>query len=199
MAEITAVILAAGLGLRMGPRGEMTPKGLIEMGGQGLVPQSVETLRRWGAERIAVVTGHLAEQYQAAFAGTDVQLIHNPAYDSTGSLKTLLTALEQIDGVTSVAPLDGDVGRYRLACGAEADPRKEVFRLAVSRDWVLLELAERKASLEDVFVRLTNRDEDVDSEDVDSEDVDSDDVESQDVTDASAEGDSVASDEEVTS
>lgn len=98
MAEITAVILAAGLGMRMGPRGRMMPKGLIEMGGTGLVPQSVATLRRWGAARIAVVTGHLAEQYQEAFAGTDVQLIHNPAYDHTGSLRTLIQAMGVLDG-----------------------------------------------------------------------------------------------------
>lgn len=98
MPEITAVVLAAGLGMRMGPRGRMTPKGLIEMGGRGLVPQSVETLRRWGATRIAIVTGHLADHYQAAFAGTDVQLIHNPAYDHTGSLRTLIRAMEVLEG-----------------------------------------------------------------------------------------------------
>ncbi|MEA2692217.1 MAG: gliding motility-associated transport system ATP-binding protein [Acidobacteriota bacterium] len=38
------------------------------------------------------------------------------------------------------------------------DIREEVFRAAVERSWVLLELAAQKASLEDIFVRLTTRD-----------------------------------------
>jgi hypothetical protein len=42
-----------------------------------------------------------------------------------------------------------------LAASADADPRAEIFRLAVARGWTLVELAQSKASLEDVFVRLT--------------------------------------------
>jgi hypothetical protein len=38
------------------------------------------------------------------------------------------------------------------------DIREAVFRAAVERSWVLLELAAQKASLEDVFVRLTTHD-----------------------------------------
>ena len=40
-----------------------------------------------------------------------------------------------------------------------ADPRAAVFQLAVERGWTLLGLAAEKASLEDIFVRLTTRDE----------------------------------------
>ena len=39
------------------------------------------------------------------------------------------------------------------------DPREAVFRLAVERGWVLLELAAERGSLEDIFVRLTTRDD----------------------------------------
>lgn len=106
MVGITAVIVAAGLGVRMGPRGELTPKGLIEVGGAGLVPQSVDTLRRWGAERIVIVTGHLSQMYEAAFAGSDVTLIHNPDYDRTGSLKTLATALKTVSGPIMILESD---------------------------------------------------------------------------------------------
>ena len=98
MSKITALILAAGLGVRMGPRGTLTPKGLIEMGGVGLVPQSVDSLRRWGVDRIVIVTGHLAEQYESTFAGHDVELIHNSDYQTTGSLLTLSKGLDVIEG-----------------------------------------------------------------------------------------------------
>lgn len=39
-----------------------------------------------------------------------------------------------------------------------------VFRAAVERGWVLLELVEKKASLEDIFVRLTTSDVVADTE-----------------------------------
>jgi len=106
MAEITAIILAAGQGVRMGPRGKLTPKGLIEVGGTPLVPQSVETLQRAGIGQICIVTGHLSDQYEAAFAGHDVRLIHNPNYATLGSLHTLLVALDQISGPVVIVESD---------------------------------------------------------------------------------------------
>ncbi len=41
----------------------------------------------------------------------------------------------------------------------DADPREEIFRLAVARGWVLRELSREACPLEDVFVRLTRHDE----------------------------------------
>ncbi len=52
-------------------------------------------------------------------------------------------------------------GRYVLEHGAQSDPREAIFRLAVEKGWVLLELTPQQASLEDVFVRLTTREEPV--------------------------------------
>jgi hypothetical protein len=43
----------------------------------------------------------------------------------------------------------------------DADPREAVFRLAVEKGWVLLGLSAERATLEDVFVRLTTREETV--------------------------------------
>jgi ABC-2 type transport system ATP-binding protein len=66
--------------------------------------------------------------------------------------------LVSLDGVAKVHPDRSVEGRYRLECEEGRDLREEVFRAAVDRGWVLLELAERKVTLEDVFVRLTTRD-----------------------------------------
>ena len=76
--------------------------------------------------------------------------------DPDGSVE----ALEALPGVVGVRPASGpgEVGRWTLEGERDADLRESVFRLAVAHDWVLLELAEEKASLEDIFVRLTTRD-----------------------------------------
>ena len=64
-----------------------------------------------------------------------------------------LVALESLSGVLGVsAPGDG---RFCLECDGEGEPQESIFRLAVENDWPILEMSPGKASLEDVFVRLT--------------------------------------------
>jgi ABC-2 type transport system ATP-binding protein len=66
-------------------------------------------------------------------------------------------ALTALPGVVAVQ----QVRRRRLPARARrrADPREAVFRLAVERGWVLLGLTPQRATLEDVFVRLTTRED----------------------------------------
>lgn len=45
---------------------------------------------------------------------------------------------------------------FLLRVEAGSDPREEIFRLAVSRNWKLRELARKRATLEDVFVEITH-------------------------------------------
>ncbi len=49
-------------------------------------------------------------------------------------------------------------GSWIVEASHGADPREDLFRAAVAQGWVLLELATERASLEDIFVRLTTRD-----------------------------------------
>ena len=67
-------------------------------------------------------------------------------------------ALAAVAGVAAVRQ-GGDPASFLLDCAAGADPREEVFQAAVAGGWVLLELARQRASLEDIFVRLTTGDE----------------------------------------
>ena len=45
---------------------------------------------------------------------------------------------------------------FLLKAEAGTDPRAEIFRLAVDRQWSLRELSRRRATLEDVFVEITH-------------------------------------------
>jgi ABC-2 type transport system ATP-binding protein len=73
---------------------------------------------------------------------------------ANGGGKDALIALPGVAAVTD----EGD-GRFLVEHTPESDPREDVFRLAVDRGWVLTTMAQARASLEDVFVRLTTRDE----------------------------------------
>jgi ABC-2 type transport system ATP-binding protein len=63
-----------------------------------------------------------------------------------------------VPGAPEIAPETASESAFSVECARGADPREAIFRTAVERGWVLLELHAAKASLEDVFVRLTTRD-----------------------------------------
>lgn len=95
-----ALILAAGRGVRMGPRGKSIPKGFIEVGGTSLIARSLELLSRAGIRQVTIVTGHLAETYDAlpAVPDLDVATLHNPLYAEKGSFESLRVGLGAMRG-----------------------------------------------------------------------------------------------------
>ncbi|MDX2436760.1 MAG: ATP-binding cassette domain-containing protein [Acidobacteriota bacterium] len=89
------------------------------------------------------------------------KLVGNPslAVELKGADEEAEAALISLPGVVGVDQRGR--GRYLLEHGPGADPREAVFELAVDKGWVLLALTQQQASLEDVFVRLTTREEPV--------------------------------------
>lgn len=86
----TAVILAAGLGSRMGARTLERPKGFIEVGGKSLIEHSLGKLISAGVNRVLIVTGHCSEHYERLAASyPQVKCLHNPNFSSTGSMESL--------------------------------------------------------------------------------------------------------------
>ncbi|MGH1423978.1 MAG: NTP transferase domain-containing protein [Pseudooceanicola sp.] len=108
MPATSALIVAAGLGVRMGARGQLSPKGMIALDGLTLARASVMHLASRGVDQVRIVTGHLADIYRQEFSATDgVELIHNGDYHASGSLKSLLTGLEGLSG--DVIILESDI------------------------------------------------------------------------------------------
>lgn len=93
----TAVILAAGLGMRLRDTFSGKPKGLLAIGGQPLVERSIQQLMAHGIRDIIIVTGYLAEEYEAlADAYPCVRTVHNPCYADSGSMYSLYCARDLI-------------------------------------------------------------------------------------------------------
>jgi ABC-2 type transport system ATP-binding protein len=75
---------------------------------------------------------------------------------SPAEAASALAALGEVVSAESHPSLPGSL----LVHGANgADPRAAIFHAAVANGWVLLALEQERASLEDVFVRLTTREE----------------------------------------
>lgn len=93
------MILAAGRGTRLGARGREVPKGFLELGGRPIVEESLLRLAAEGIERVVVVTGHLAEHYEALRARHPalVTTVHNPRYAESGSMHSLARARSLVE------------------------------------------------------------------------------------------------------
>jgi MurNAc alpha-1-phosphate uridylyltransferase len=59
-----ALILAAGLGARLGSIGQTTPKALLEVGGRTMLERTVRRLVEAGADRIIVNVHHQADRIE---------------------------------------------------------------------------------------------------------------------------------------
>lgn len=89
-----AVILAAGRGARLAGELQDRPKGFITIGRQPIVEESIGRLAAAGIENVVVVSGHLAEHYQALAARHPgrVHTVHNDRFADSGSMYSLWCA-----------------------------------------------------------------------------------------------------------
>ena len=96
----TAVILAAGMGTRLGAEGRSQPKGFLRLGTKPIIEESLERLRRAGVERVLIVTGHCRESYEDLARASEgfVSTVHNPRFSESGSMYSLYCARDEIDG-----------------------------------------------------------------------------------------------------
>jgi NDP-sugar pyrophosphorylase family protein len=101
----TAFILGAGLGTRLRPLTENTPKPLLGIGGRPIITYAMAHLRAVGVKRFIVNTHHCAEKYAEAFPNghwCDVPITfrHEPVLlDTAGGIKNiedLITEEERI-------------------------------------------------------------------------------------------------------
>ena len=58
-----AILMAAGMGTRLRPLTNNTPKSLIEVNGMSLLERQILNLREIGVNEIIVLTGYLHEKF----------------------------------------------------------------------------------------------------------------------------------------
>ena len=75
-----AIILAAGLGTRLRPMTDNTPKALIKVKDKPLVEYQIEYLKEKGIDEIIIVVGYLHEQFDYLKEKYGVKLVFNEKY-----------------------------------------------------------------------------------------------------------------------
>ena len=112
--ETKAVILAAGIGRRLGgdAPGEHLPKALLEFGGRSLLARHVGFLSDCGVTDISVVVGYQADtvrrELESIPNGRSVATIENPDFRN-GSVVSLAAAETVLHAGRPVVLMDADV------------------------------------------------------------------------------------------
>lgn len=105
-----AFLLAAGLGTRLRPITDITPKCLVEIGGRPLLDIWLDALWQAGVDEVLVNTHHLAPQVAGhiarRLAPPVVQLSHEPKL--LGSAGTLLANRDFVAGQDMFLVINGD-------------------------------------------------------------------------------------------
>jgi NDP-sugar pyrophosphorylase family protein len=121
-----AVVMAAGIGKRLRPLTESYAKPVLPMDGRPVLATLLRELAAAGVRRVALVTGHLAEQVEALAGdgsgfGLELRAVSQP--DAVGSADAVRRGLGVVDAPVLVTAADtvystGDVGRFAAASAA---------------------------------------------------------------------------------
>lgn len=91
-----AIILAAGMGLRMFPINK-NPKSLIVVNGTPLIERAIKQLHEVGITDINVVVGYEAERFEYLVEKFGVKLVQNDDYISYDSMKSLSLVEDKLE------------------------------------------------------------------------------------------------------
>lgn len=81
-----ALILAAGIGMRMIPINSIVPKGLLEVNGEPLIERLIRQLHEVQIQDITIVVGFMKEQYEYLIDKYGVKLVFNEQYFERNNL-----------------------------------------------------------------------------------------------------------------
>ncbi|WP_050572002.1 NTP transferase domain-containing protein [Streptococcus suis] len=101
----SAIILAAGFGLRMIPINIDRPKALLSINGERVIERLIRQLREAGVESITVVVGYMKDELTYLKEKYDITLVENADYCDSNNLYSLFLVSEKISN-TFILPSD---------------------------------------------------------------------------------------------
>ncbi|MEH2466507.1 phosphocholine cytidylyltransferase family protein [Nostoc sp.] len=107
-----AIILAAGVGRRLGKDGQIQPKCLLKFNGKSLLERHLNYLRHYQIDEVVIAVGYQAERIQeeikALGAENWVSTVYNPDY-TKGSVISLWTVRQHLVAGDDILLMDADV------------------------------------------------------------------------------------------
>lgn len=101
-----AIIMAAGMGTRLKPATDDTPKPMVKVNGVRMIDTVIDALHKNGINEIHIVTGYLAGRFsEVKQKYPDVDILYNPYYATRNNISSMFVAREYLQNAICV---DGD-------------------------------------------------------------------------------------------
>ena len=156
-----AVVLAAGMGRRLGKLTESSTKCMVRLGPRRLIEYTLDAVVDVGASRIVMVVGHGADEVRAVLGGSwrgvPIVYVENVEYQRTNNIYSLLLAAPLLAEDDSLVLESDVVFDPTILAEAVASPAPDIAVVARFEPWMdgtvtLLDEAGR-------IVRFVSRDE----------------------------------------
>ncbi|AME08902.1 MULTISPECIES: sugar phosphate nucleotidyltransferase [Gemella] len=132
-----AIILAAGLGTRLRPMTDNTPKSLIKVKGKPLIEYQIEYLKETGIEDIVIVTGYLCEQFEYLTENYNVELVYNDKYAEYNNFYSLYL-VKNLLADSYVIDADNYLFKNLFRTNIDRSTYFSVYREDCDNEWFLI-------------------------------------------------------------
>ena len=124
---MNAIILAAGMGMRLLPDTEDIPKGMVKLFDKSLIEMQIDIFKKCGIDDISIVTGYLAEKINFQ----SVNYFMNENFSATSGNESLYCAKQKLnDTIICYADLIFDISIIKKMIDFNGD-----VGIAVESDW----------------------------------------------------------------
>ena len=124
---MNAIILAAGMGMRLLPDTEDIPKGMVKLFDKSLIEMQIDIFKKCGIDDISIVTGYLAEKINFQ----SINYFKNENFSTTAGNESLFCAKEKLnDTIICYADLVFDISIIKKMIDFNGD-----VGIAVESDW----------------------------------------------------------------
>ena len=135
-----AIILAAGMGKRLGEFTKENTKCMVEVNGECIIDRLLSQLSKYTFERVIIVVGYqgdkLKKHIDNRYADLNIEYLENPVYDKTNNIYSLSLAKEQLqqdDTLLFESDLIIDDSILQLLV---EDPRPDLALVAKYETWM---------------------------------------------------------------
>ena len=135
-----ALILAAGMGKRLGELTADRTKCMVELFGKPLIVRLLEQLDRYGIKHTTIVVGYRADDLQqrigCRFGNVEIKYIENPVYDKTNNIYSFYLAKDVLLTDDTVLFESDLVFDDAVLTRLLSDPRADLAVVAQYQSWM---------------------------------------------------------------